>query len=114
LECNSHGPASQLVEFTLTATLKKLQTTYLDLCIIRCPVATEKGAKLEDSESGQCCDIVEMWNALEILCQRHLIKAIGVSTLNREQIDRILNKCTKPPQVNYVSDCNEDFLLFYR
>jgi diketogulonate reductase-like aldo/keto reductase len=51
---------------------------------------------------------------MEILCMKHLIKAIGVSTLSREQIDRILNKCTKPPQVNYVSDCNEDFLLFYR
>jgi aldehyde reductase len=101
-ECNSHGPALQLVESTLTATLKKLQTTYLDLCIIRCPVATEKGAKLEDSESDQYCDIVEMWNAMEILCMKHLIKAIGVSTLSREQIDRILNKCTKPPQVNHV------------
>jgi aldehyde reductase len=47
-------------------------------------------------------DYVDVWSEMEKLVQKGLVKSIGVSNFNHEQIDRILAKCTIKPVTNQV------------
>ncbi|RWS10851.1 1:5-anhydro-D-fructose reductase-like protein, partial [Dinothrombium tinctorium] len=59
------------------------------------PTDGDTGLLLADSEVDFC----ETWKEMERLCKMGLIKSIGVSNFNQEQIDRILKICTIKPAV---------------
>lgn len=68
--------------------LKNLQLDYLDLVLIHEPYASS----------------IEMYKALENLQAKGLIKYIGVSNFNRNQIDNLLNNCTVLPYANQIEN----------
>lgn len=47
-------------------------------------------------------DYVDTWHAMENLVQKGLVKNIGVSNFNSQQIDRVLSNCTIKPVTNQV------------
>lgn len=48
-------------------------------------------------------DYVDTWKAMEKLVTLGLVKSIGVSNFNAEQIERILKVCTIKPVTNQVN-----------
>ena len=48
-------------------------------------------------------DYLETWEAFEEFVDEGLVKAIGLSNFNSEQITRVLDKCRIKPTMNQVS-----------
>ena len=105
--------------------IENLQCEYLDLFLIHWPFAfvdqvniktfvflnsTKKIVLFEDPRSTNECsieiddsiDFIETWKAMELLVDDGLVKSLGLSNFNEEQIQRILNICKHKPVVNQV------------
>lgn len=85
---------------------------YLDLFLIHWPVAYAEEAELfPRTADGKVItsevDYLDTWKAMEKLVQKGLVKAIGVSNFNSEQLQRILDNCTVKPVVNQVAHAAE-------
>ncbi|KAJ3646217.1 hypothetical protein Zmor_023812 [Zophobas morio] len=112
LWCNVRRP--DLIAPAILKTLKNLETTYLDMVLIHWPMAFQQGEELhpKNVETGEYLysnvDYIDTWKQLETLYRKKLIRAIGVSNFNMEQIQRILNNCAVFPQVNQM-ECHPYF-----
>uniref|UniRef100_A0AAQ4S3Y0 alcohol dehydrogenase (NADP(+)) n=1 Tax=Gasterosteus aculeatus aculeatus TaxID=481459 RepID=A0AAQ4S3Y0_GASAC len=82
LWCTFHIPS--LVRGACERTLKDLKLDFLDLYLMHFPY----GAKLISDGSN----FLDTWEAMEELVDAGLVKAIGISNFNKDQIDAILNK----------------------
>jgi len=103
---NKHHPDD--VEPTLRKTLADLGLSYLDLYLVHWPIGFERGdvafPKNADGTVRYETTIspTETYLALEKLVGLGLVRSIGVSNFNSEQIADILAKCSIKPVTNQV------------
>lgn len=89
-----HRP--DLVRSSLKKSLYDLGLTYLDLYLIHWPIGLQEGGEfLPKDEDGTVLfsdvDFVETWKALEDCVDEGLVKDIGLSNFNSQQVSRILD-----------------------
>jgi len=103
---NKHHPED--VEAACKMSLADLGLDYLDLYLVHWPVAFERGdvpfPKNEDGTVRYDTTIppIETWLAMEKLLAKGLVKSIGVSNFNSEQIADVLAKGSIVPVTNQV------------
>ncbi|XP_054154485.1 1,5-anhydro-D-fructose reductase-like [Oppia nitens] len=96
------------VQVCIKRILKKLNTPYLDLCLMHWPMSF---AQVDDDvvptgtdgiviDGG--VDYLEAWQGLEDAVRAGLVKSIGISNYNSKQIDRLLGSATIKPVTNQV------------
>lgn len=96
----------QRVEQQCLITIDHLQCQYLDLFLIHWPIAFQD----EDPNDEEQCsididdeiDLIQSWKAMEMLVDQGLVKSIGLSNFNQEQIEEILRICKYKPVLNQV------------
>jgi len=97
------------VESALLDSLKMLQTEYLDLFLIHWPVDLLRGddpfPKIPNDNTGEnapaspAISLSDTWRAMERLVENGLVKSIGVSNFNQQQIQEILRTARIPPAI---------------
>lgn len=100
-----HRP--DLVIPALKKTLENLNTPYLDLYLIHCPVSFKEGEdKFPKDKNGKLIfsdvDFVDTWKAMEEAVDAGLAKSIGISNFNAAQTKRILDSCRIKPVTNQI------------
>ncbi|KAH7723941.1 Protein C07D8.6 [Aphelenchoides avenae] len=86
------------LEEQLREQLKKLRTDYVDLYLAHMPVAFKK----DMSEQDPSVKVEDIWQALEDVYNKGLVKAIGVSNWNVSQMERALKIAKVPIHNNQV------------
>jgi aldehyde reductase len=89
--------------------LTNLGLDYIDLYLIHTPIGYEyrenEDLLPKDSEGKLAfsdVDYLDTWKAMEKLVDLGLVKSIGISNFNSEQITRVLENCRIKPVVNQV------------
>jgi len=105
-----HEP--ELVERACRKSLENLKLDCIDLYLMHTPIGykyTENEELLPKDADGNFLfsdvDYLDTWKEMEKLVGLGLVKSIGVSNFNSEQITRILENCSIKPVVNQV-ECN--------
>lgn len=100
-----HRP--DLVRGALEKTLELLKLKYVDLYLIHWPMGYKSGTELFPvDKDGKTLysndDYVDTWKEMEKLVGAGLVKSIGVSNFNKNQIERVLAVAKIPPATNQV------------
>lgn len=95
LWCNSYHPDD--VEAGLDASLKDLDTTYVDLFMLHYPCTFARGEeRFPKDSSGQMImgktTFLDTWKAMEALVKTGKTKAIGISNFSQGEIQTLLDK----------------------
>lgn len=101
---NSHHPDD--VEAACDASLKDLETDYLDLYLMHWPGAFARGDKLMPKEHGKIqtdsTDYVDTYKAMEKLVEKGKCRAIGVSNFSHAEMERLLQETRTVPAVHQL------------
>lgn len=104
------GNKPELVEPYLRKSLERLQLQYLDLYLVHHPfgvLADATGEVLMLSEDGcptldPATDHVAIWKEMERMVDLGLVRSLGVSNFNVEQVRRLVKEARVPVSVNQV------------
>lgn len=103
---NSHAPED--VEPALDASLKDLDTDYVNLYLIHWPSAFKPSSSLfpKDSNGKNIpapeIDYVETWKAMERVLKTGKAKAIGISNFSRREVERVLEEGSVVPAAHQL------------
>jgi len=105
LWCTYH--TSELVEHAVKQSLDNLGLEYLDLYLIHWPIAYKEGDDLfpKNLDGGPLLsdtDYLDTWKGMEGILKKGLVKNIGVSNFNSQQIERLLKNGTVKPVTNQI------------
>lgn len=110
---NTHHEPEK-VEAACRVSNDNLGLDYIDLYLMHYPVAFTERDPFEFwplNEDGQHdhadVDYLDTWAAMEKLVELGLVRSIGVSNFNSEQIERLLLNCTMKPVTNQVRQSDE-------
>ncbi|ESN90241.1 hypothetical protein HELRODRAFT_90848 [Helobdella robusta] len=90
------------VQPALRESLKRLKLNYLDLYLIHWPIAFKSGEEVFPTDSNgnliyEDVDFKETWRAMECCVKSGLLRSIGLSNFNSQQITEILSIATVKP-----------------
>ncbi|KUI68415.1 hypothetical protein VM1G_04643 [Cytospora mali] len=100
---NAHHPDD--VEKAFDASLKDLDTDYVDLFLIHWPVAFARGDQpfpkdSNDKPKTENIDYVDTYKALEKIYKSGKAKAIGISNFSKAELERLLKETNVVPAVH--------------
>ncbi|KAI4459518.1 aldo/keto reductase [Holotrichia oblita] len=98
---------AEAVESALKVTLKNLGLDYLDLYLVHWPFGFKEGDDVfptgpEGKILFSDIDYIETWKAMEAVYKKGLVKSIGISNFNKEQIERLLQNTEVVPVTNQI------------
>lgn len=102
---NAHHPDD--VEKALDASLKDLETDYVDLFLIHWPVAFARGDEPFPKDSNDKpkvvdIDYVDTYKSLEKVFKKGKAKAIGISNFSKAELERLLKQTEVVPAVHQM------------
>ncbi|MCJ1252424.1 hypothetical protein MMC24_000230 [Lignoscripta atroalba] len=101
---HSHHPDD--VEAALDASLKDLDTDYLDLYLMHWPSPFARGSAMMPKENGKMkvgeTDYVDTYKAMEKALKSGKTKAIGISNFSRAEVERLLKETSVVPAAHQM------------
>ncbi|XP_070210488.1 aldo-keto reductase family 1 member B7-like [Littorina saxatilis] len=97
------------VEEAIRESLDDLGLDYLDLYLVHWPLAFKEQGKPDDPDALLAKtepidhDYLDTWSAMAKLVDQGLVRSIGVSNFNQEQLSRLLNQ----PDLRHRPACNQ-------
>lgn len=82
--------------------LKDLDTDYIDLLLVHCPTPWRFFSRNDEKRPSFYEENIQVWRALEELYDKGLVRAIGVSNFNADDLQHLIENTNIKPVVNQI------------